>query len=104
MNDGNRISTLESESRRVQADIEKIWQNIDRRNQNHTEIMSTLAVIISKQDDFKSYQVRCDADREAYSDRINSLENTNKTNKSVVAAIASVVSIAWAGVTFLFSK
>lgn len=102
MNDGERIATLESLIGRVQSDMKNVWDNIERRSQNHTEIMSALAVIVSNQSSFKEYQKECNDDRKNYSDRLNGIENSQKTQKTVVVVLASVVSAVWAGVQFLF--
>lgn len=85
----DRIATLESESSRNTLEIEKLWQNVDRRNQNHTEIMTSLAVIISKQDDFKDYTQECDEERKGLNNRIGDLEGYRKTQKAIMLLLAS---------------
>lgn len=98
----NRFSTLEAESSRNTIEIEKLWQNVDRRNQNHTEVMSTLAVIVNKQDDFKAYTTECETERKELNNRVNVIEGHQKTQKAIMLALASVGSAFGTVIGFFF--
>lgn len=102
-NDG-RLSAVESDVKNIAKGIEDIKGFLYKTSERHTEIIGRLAVIDSKQDDFKEYTEKCELDRSQQEKRITKCENYQANQRSVAMGIAAVVSAAFTGAIEYFRR
>jgi hypothetical protein len=97
--DKERIAKLE-------AKMDAVLAAMNARGEFQTEVISRLAVIQNKQDDFKECQRTCEAERKAHDNRLmtlenarNSAESSRKTLLSLFGGVGGIASFAVSLVT-----
>jgi hypothetical protein len=75
---------------KLETSMIAVLMSIERRTSFESEVLSKLAVISSKMDDYKDYQRTCEAERKAHEVRISDLENSRKTVAIIAGGIGGV--------------
>lgn len=73
------LSNLQKEVERLTKTVENFGVYTEKSANRHTEIMTSLAVIQSKQSDMAAYQLECDAQRADHATRLTQLETSQRT-------------------------
>lgn len=91
-NHENRLSTVEANLANIARGVEEIKSYLYKGSDRHTEIISRLAVIDSKQNEYAKYQQDCENDRGGHEKRITAVENYQASQKRLIAALSATVS------------
>jgi hypothetical protein len=70
------LATAVANISNIAKSVDYLVQRSDASALQHTEVISKLAVISSKQDDTKAYQDKCDVERRDHDKRISAAETT----------------------------
>lgn len=85
-----RLATLEANTSNTASSVTKIEGYLSRRSeqhlQQHTEVMTTLAVIKNNQDNMKEYQEECTAERKTQDKRLSSVESFQQNQMKIAGA------------------
>lgn len=87
-----RLKGVETNVANIADGIEDIKQYLARSADQRVVMIEKLAVIDTKQNDMKEYQVRCDNDRKGLDKRVDNVEGFQSNQKKVVAAMAAGIS------------
>ncbi len=92
------LATAVANINNISRSVEYLVQRSDASNTQHTEVISKLAVIVSKQDDSKAYQDKCDVERRDLDRRITKVESFQHTQLKLAGSVGGVIALAVTGV------
>lgn len=102
--DEARFATLEANAAATAAGISDIKTYLTRRSDQHLEVMQSLAVIKSKQEDFSKYIDECDKERSDLDTRLVVTETNQRNQARNATAIASTLALLFTGAVEWFRK
>lgn len=99
-----RLSTVEANVGNIARGVGEIKDILKQGANNHTEVMTRLALIESHQKDFRDYQKTCEIDRKAHDKRLNSVEGYQSRQAKVISVLAGLISVTMTGAIELLRK
>ena len=91
-NHESRLSTVEANLTNIARGVEEIKSYLYKGSDRHTEIISRLAVIDSKQNDYAKYQQDCESERGGHDKRLSAVEAYQATQRRTIATLSAVIS------------
>jgi hypothetical protein len=83
---------VEANLSNIARGVEEIKTYLYKGSDRHTEIISRLAVIDSKQNEYAKYQQDCESDRGGHEKRLTAVETYQTGQRKTIATLSAVIS------------